>query len=111
MLPALFEEASRPRKGYPPEFRRKVVDLLKSGRSVREVAADLQISEQTIYTWRRQDLIDAGQLPGTTSSDNAELVTARRRIVELETELAATKRAAELLREAVPPKGATRPSR
>lgn len=100
-----------PRKGYPPEFRRKVVDLLKSGRSVREVAADLQISEQTIYRWRRQDLIDSGQLAGTTSSDNAELVTARHRIVELETELAATRRAAELLREAVPPKGATRPPR
>jgi transposase-like protein len=45
---------------YPPEFRRKVLDLLKAGRSVIEVASDLEISTQTIYNWRRQDLIDSG---------------------------------------------------
>ena len=53
-------------KQYPPEFRRKVLDLLAAGRRVVEVAADLDISDQTIYTWRHQELIDTGQLPGTT---------------------------------------------
>ena len=91
-------------RSYPPEFRRKVLDLLKAGRTVAQVAADLQISDQTIYVWRRQDLIDSGQLPGLSSTDNAELVAARRRIVQLETELAVTRRANELLKEAVPPK-------
>ena len=71
-------------RSYPPEFRRKVLDLLKAGRTVAQVAADLQISDQTIYVWRRQDLIDSGQLPGLSSTDNAELVAARRRIVQLE---------------------------
>src|SRR3954467_11497197 len=75
-------------KRYPPEFRRKVLDLVAAGRRVAQVAADLDISEQTIYGWRRQELIDTGQLPGTTSSDNAELVAARRRIAELVTEVA-----------------------
>jgi putative transposase len=89
---------------YPPEFRRKVLDLLKAGRTVAELARDLQISDQTIYNWRRQHLIDTGQLPGITSTDQAELVAARRRIAELETELAIHRRAAELLKEAVPPK-------
>ena len=98
-------------RSYPPEFRRKVLDLLKAGRTVAQVAADLQISDQTIYVWRRQDLIDSGQLPGLSSTDNAELVAARRRIVQLETELAVTRRANELLKEAVPPKTSTRPSR
>jgi transposase-like protein len=88
-------EAGMPRR-YPPEFRRKVLDLLKAGRTVTQVAADLQISDQTIYNWRRQELIDTGQQPGLSSSDHAELVAARRRIAELETELAATRRAAEL---------------
>ena len=41
------------RRGYPPEFRRRVVDLVEGGRKVSEVAADLEVSEQTIYTWRR----------------------------------------------------------
>ncbi|BCJ70426.1 hypothetical protein GCM10009779_34250 [Polymorphospora rubra] len=89
---------------YPPEFRRKVLDLLKAGRSVAELVRDLEISDQTIYNWRRQELIDTGQMPGVTSADQAELVAARRRIAELETELAVHRRAAELLKEVVPPK-------
>jgi transposase-like protein len=28
------------RRGYPPEFRRRVVELLEGGRKVAEVAAD-----------------------------------------------------------------------
>jgi transposase len=71
---------------------------------VAQVAADLAISEQTIYLWRRQHLIDTGQLPGTTSSENAELVVARRRIAELEAEVAIHRRAAQLLGEVVSPK-------
>ncbi len=98
-------------KRYPPEFRRRVLELLKSGRSVAEVAADLGVSAQAIYNWRRQEQIDNGLRPGVSSSDHAELVAARRRIAQLESELAVAKRAAELLREAVPPKGDSRRSR
>lgn len=99
------------RRGYPPEFRRKVLDLLEAGRSVADVAADLQISDQSIYSWRRQDRIDRGLLPGLTSVEKAELIAARKRIVDLETELKTTRRAMELVREAVPPKEGSRPSR
>ncbi len=55
------------RRGYPAEFRRKVLDLVESGRPVAEVAKALGISDQTIYTWRRQDRIDKGLEPGLTS--------------------------------------------
>ena len=96
---------------YPAEFRRKVLDLVVAGRPVAQVAYDLQISAQVIYTWRRQQLIDSGQMPGMTSSDHAELVAARKRIAELENELAIHRRAAELLGDVVPPKDATRRSR
>ncbi len=36
------------RRGYSPEFRRKVVDLVESGRRGVDVARDLGISEQSI---------------------------------------------------------------
>jgi transposase-like protein len=98
-------------RSYPPEFRRKVLDLIASGRKVAEVAQLLGISDQTIYIWRRQHRIDTGQEPGITSSDHAELVAARRRIAELEAELAIHRRAAELLGQVVPPKDGSRPSR
>lgn len=96
-------EVSMPRS-YPPEFRSKVLDLLKAGCTVAQVAHELQISDQTIYTWRRQSVVDAGQEPGLTSVEKAELASARCRIAELETEFAIHQRATELLKEVVPPK-------
>jgi len=90
---------------YPPEFRHRVLDLIASGRKVADVARDLGVSDQTIYNWRNQDLVDRGERPGLRSSELAELQAARHRIAELEAELAATKRANELLKVAVPPKG------
>jgi transposase len=98
-------------KSYSPEFRRKVLDLLKAGRPVAEVASDLGVTAASIYTWRNQELIDTGKKAGATTTESVELKAARRRITELETELAVTKRINELLKEVVPPKGGTRPSR
>jgi len=98
------------RRGYPPEFRRKVLDLVASGRRVVDVARDLEISDQTIYTWLRQDRIDRGLEAGLSSTERAELSAARRRIAQLEAELAIHRRASELLGKVVPPKGGTRPS-
>jgi transposase len=98
------------RRGYPPEFLRKVLDLVEAGRPIAEVAQALGISDQSVYTWRRQDHIDRGLEPGLTSGEKAELVAAKRRITELETELQATRRAMELVREVVPPKGGSRRS-
>lgn len=98
-------------KRYPAEFRQRVLDLVASGRPVAQVAVELGISPQAIYTWRQQDQIDRGERSGLTSSDREELIVARRRIAQLEAELAATRRANELLREVVPPKGDSRPSR
>lgn len=99
------------RRGYPPEFRRKVLDLLDAGRSVADVAKDLEISAESIYTWRHQDRIDRGLVAGLTSVEKAELTAARKRIAELEAELAIHRRASELLGKVVPPKGGSRPSR
>jgi transposase-like protein len=67
-------------RSYPPEFRRKVLDLLAAGRSVTEVAEDLGISGACIYNWRKQDWIDRGDLPGLSSAERAELLAARLRI-------------------------------
>jgi transposase-like protein len=98
-------------RGYSPEFRRKVLDLLEVGRSIAEVADDLDISQQSIYSWRRQDRIDKGLVPGLSSLEKSELVAAKKRIAELETELAISRRAMELLRVSSDPKDGSRRSR
>ena len=83
-------------KRHSPEFRRKVLDLLKGGSSVAEVTSALGVAAGSIYTRHDQELVDTGQRSGLTSSDNDEPVAAGRPIAELETELAVTKRASEL---------------
>jgi transposase-like protein len=98
------------RKGYPAEFRRRALDLVAAGKTVAEVARLLEVSDQSIYSWRRQEQIDNGELPGFSSVEREELRAARLRIQALETELAVHRRAAELLKESVRPKGASRRS-
>ena len=98
------------RRGYPAEFRRRVLDLVEAGRRVAEVAQDLGITEQTIYNWRRQDRIDRGVEAGLSTAERGELAAAHRRIRELEAELAVHRRATELLKESADPKGGSRPS-
>ena len=78
---------------YAPQFRAMVIDQVRSGRRVAEVAASVGVPEGTVYRWVRQDRIDRGELAGTSSVENAELRAARHRIVELEAELATVKRA------------------
>ena len=99
------------RRGYPPEFRRRVIELVEGGQKVSEIAAKFEVSEQTIYTWRRQARIDAGLEAGVTTLEQAELAAAKRRIRELEAELAIHRRATELLKEKSDPKGRSRRSK
>ena len=73
-------------KRSPEEFRRKVLDLVAAGRPITQIAADLDISDQTIYGWRKQELIDTGQLPELNRAEQAELSAANKRIREWETE-------------------------
>jgi transposase-like protein len=105
------QEDSMARRGYPPEFRQRVLDLIAAGRPVADVARDLGISDQTVYGWRHQARVDAGLETGITSVERAELAAARRRIRELETELAIHRRALELLKGTTSPKEGSRQSR
>lgn len=82
-----------------------MLELLEAGCKVADVANDLGISDQTIYNWRRQDRIDRGVEAWTTTAEHTELVAARKRIRELEAELAVHRRATELLKEHASPKG------
>jgi transposase len=36
---------------YPPEFREKIIELVRSGRTPAELAEDFEPSEQTIRNW------------------------------------------------------------
>jgi transposase-like protein len=97
-------------RSYSPELRRRVVERVRRGHSVKAVAAELGISEMSIFRWKAQDAIDRGERPGKSSQEQSELASARRRIRELDTELAIVKKASEFWSSAVKirPKGSSR---
>jgi transposase len=96
-------------RSYAPVFRRRVVGLVRGGRPVSVVAAEVGVSEATVYQWRAQDRVDRGEQPGLSSLERVELAQARRRIQELETELEITRKASALFAEGeLRPKGSTR---
>jgi len=81
-----------------------------AGEAVKDLAAEVLVSDSTLYKWRRQALIDAGRRPGAKSFEADPLVAARRRIHDLEAELKLVKAASALFEEGekISPKGSTR---
>lgn len=83
------------RPAYPDEFRREAVQLLRAGRSPRELAESLGVSQQTLRNWRRQDERDRHERDdGVTSVERDELARLRRENVRLRQERDLLKRAA-----------------
>ena len=95
---------------YPAELRRRTCERMLAGEAVKDLVAELGISDVTLCRWRRQALIDAGQRPGAKSFEADPLAQARRRIKELEAELQLVRAASELFAEGekLSPKGNTR---
>ncbi len=91
-------------KKFPEEFRRDVVRVARRGDlPVAEVAADFDISVETVRRWKHQADIDDGVKDGLTSAEQAEIVQLRRRIrrVEMENEIL-RRAAAYFARDALP---------
>ena len=64
---------------YPPEFRRRMVALVRSGRSPDSLAQEYEPSGQAIRNWARQAERDEGKRhDGLTSEEKAELGRLRR---------------------------------
>ena len=91
---------------YPAEFRERAVELARQREQpLRQLAADLGISDQTLHNWVKQADIGEGQRDGLTTEERAELVRLRRanRLLEMENEIL-KRAAAYFARENVLPK-------
>ena len=80
----------RTRAPYPPEFRAEAVRLARApGNTIRSVARDLGVANESLRRWVIQADIDHGVSPGLTSDERAELVKLRRenRTLRIEREI------------------------
>ncbi len=74
----------------PPEFRRRAVELARSGEHpVAKIASDLGIAESCLRRWIAADDIETGRVEGLTRDERAELVQLRRqtRVQAMEIEI------------------------
>ena len=99
------------RPPYPAEYRARIMELARAGRSPEELAKEFEPTGQTIRNWLRQDDRDGGRRQdGLTSVEREELVKLRRECRRLreEREILA-KAAACFAREtnSIPPKSSS----
>ena len=75
------------RPAYPPEFRRQMVELVRAGRSPRELAQEFEPCCETIRGWVKQADRDEGRSAcGLTSEEREELRRLRRENKQLRLE-------------------------
>jgi transposase len=64
---------------YSPEFRRRIIELVRAGRSPASLAKDFEPSAQTIANWVKQaDLDDGRRTDGLATDEREELAKLRR---------------------------------
>jgi transposase len=88
---------ARPRRSFTKEFKAETVRLVQdSGKGVRQIAKDLDLTETTLRAWVRQASIDAGKGPpgALTTAEREEMTALRKRVRVLEMEREILKRAA-----------------
>ena len=84
----------RPANNYPPELRERAIRMVAEVRgeypsdwaAAQSVAIKLGIgTPQTLMNWVRKAQVDAGQRPGVTSTEAAELRRLRAEVKQLRT--------------------------
>ena len=69
----------KPHKPYPLEYRERIIELVRNGRSPESLAREFEPSAQCIRNWVRQADRDAGRRhDGLTTDERTELQRLRR---------------------------------
>ena len=75
------------KKKYPAEFKRRMVELVRAGRSPEDLAKEFEPSPNTIRKWAIQADIDEGlRADGMTTAERNELRGLRRENKQLKLE-------------------------
>ncbi len=90
-----MERERRPRRSFSKEFKKDAVDLVRSsGKTIAEVARDLDLTESALREWVRQADVDDGRRDGLATAEREELARLRKEVRVLREERDILKRAA-----------------
>jgi transposase len=87
---------SRPRRFFPPEYKAEVVELIRAtGKTVGQVARELDLTETAVREWVKRADLDAGRrTDGLTTGEREELRRLRRENRDLREEREILRKAA-----------------
>ena len=72
---------------YPPEFRSRIVELVRTGRSLASLTKEFGVTDMSIRNWLRQADLDAGRrTDGLTTEEKQELARLRKENARLREE-------------------------
>jgi len=86
----------RKRRQFTPEYKNKVVELVRSsGKTIGQVARELDLTETAVRAWTKQADIDAGKGPkgALTTQEREELRELRQEVKTLRMEREILKKA------------------
>ena len=77
----------RTKPPYPPEFRARIIELARSGRTLLSLAKEFGVTDTTIRSWLRQADLDTGRrTDGLTTEEKQELTRLRKENARLREE-------------------------
>jgi transposase len=88
--------AKKTRRSFTKEYKAEVVGLIRhSGKTVRAVCRDLDLTETAVRRWVQQAEVDSGRGPAgaLTTEERAEFAELRKRVKTLEMEREILKKA------------------
>jgi transposase-like protein len=72
---------------FPPEFRARILELVRAGRTIASLAKEFKVSDQTLRNWVRQADLDSGRrTDGLTTEEKQELTRLRKENARLREE-------------------------
>ena len=103
----VMKEIKQRRRQHSREYRRKAVELLLTGKTLAELAADLGIAQSTLISWKEKYLVELAEQP----RDARELspVVLAQKYEQLLKDHAKLKRQQEILKKALGILSETRP--
>jgi len=93
-METMERKKARPRRSFTPDFKAEIVELCQRGdRTIGQVARDFDLTETAVRAWVNQAETDAGERPGLTTEERAELTRLRRENRSLREDVEVLKRA------------------
>ena len=73
------KQRGKTRPSYPPEFRRRMIELVHGGKTPEALSREFEPTAQSIRQWAKQADLDDGRLhDGLTTEERDELTRLRR---------------------------------